>query len=324
MSPAVGDAGVPRAGEEAGRVTALTAAELDSLARTAVADGGDGPLRARVGGARPRPGGPPALGPYVQALLGDGGAAAGDEELVVAAAAGDAFAREELILAMMPRLVAVARRHGGAGIELADLLQEGVLAMLDALTRYDPRRGVPFWAYASAWVRGAMARLAGDQRRAVRLPPRALSDLSALKESAARLRTASGAEPPLARVAADAGIDLGRAQAVVAAAEPPASLDRPAGGAEDARAPIDALTDPRAEDAYDEVVIGAQAPELRVLLGTLSVREREVLAARFGLGGRDEESLAAIGRRLGISRERARQVENRALTKLRLAVGGPG
>lgn len=225
-------------------------------------------------------------------------------------------AREELLVALLPRIVAVARGYAGGPTEVADLVQEGVLAALGALLRFDPDRGTPFWAYAAPWVRGAMARLAQDQRRALRLPPRAMADLSALKDASARLLAAQGREAPLAEVAREAGVELGRAEQILAAARPASSLHERL-GEEDAPTLLDVLADPRAEAAYDDVVAHAQSPELSVLLGALSTREREVVERRYGLGGYEEESLAAIGRRFGVTRERARQIEGRALSKMR-------
>jgi RNA polymerase primary sigma factor len=165
-----------------------------------------------------------------------------------------------------------------------------------------------------------MARLAQDQRRALRLPARAKADLSALKRAGNRMMGEQGREAPLRDVADAAGVAFGRAQAIMNAARPAGALDAPLDG-DEALTMIDVLADPRAEEAYDEVVREAATPELGALLGSLSEREREVVERRHGLGGRDEESLADIGRRLGVSRERARQIEARALAKMRLPQG---
>jgi RNA polymerase primary sigma factor len=242
-----------------------------------------------------------------------------DDERLLARRArdGDAAAREALIVSLLPDLVAAARRYAGGPTEAADLVQEGVLAVLAALLRFDPDHGATFRAYAAPWVRGAMARLAQDQRRALRLPARAKADLSALKRAGNRLLAERGREAPLREVAGAAGVDLARAAAILDAARPAGGLDEAVGDGGGLTL-VDVLADPRAEEAYDEVVRRAAAPELGALLGALSEREREVVERRFGLGGRDEESLADIGRRLGVSRERARQIEARALAKMRL------
>jgi len=255
---------------------------------------------------------------YLGALLGrpDGESAVG-AHLVRAAQAGDAAARARLVEALLPRLVAAARRYTGWGSEFADLVQEGALALLGALVRFDPDQGTPFWAYAAPWVRGAMYRLVQDERRAVRLPPRALTDLVALKRAAGAMEGASGKEPAIAALAHEAGIGLARAEALLAADRPALSLDAPLPEEPDVVL-RDLLPDPRAEAAYEDVLAGSQSAELTALLGALSSREREVLDRRLGLTG-PEETLQEVGDRLGVTRERVRQVEARALAKLRQA-----
>lgn len=295
--------------------------ERASLGRLAEADARDDRLRSGLGIAPRRGPGAAATIAYVDRLLA---APAGDDRLTAlaaAAAAGDAAARDALVEAALPRVVAAARRHARQGTEFADLVQEGVLATLVALRRYDAATGTPFWAYALPWVRGAMARLVGDQRRATRLPPRALRDLAALKEAAASWPRERG-RPGVAELAERAGVDPERARALVRADAPARSLEETLGDGDGALA--DVIPDPSAADGYDEVVRRAGIPELGALLGALSDREREVVERRFGLGGRPEETLRAVGERLGVTRERVRQIEARALAKLASSVSSRG
>lgn len=271
-----------------------------------------------AGGPAP-PRGPVPVGDYVADALTRRRPAAEDQrELARRAREGDAAAREALVVALLPDLMAAARRYAGGPTEAADLVQEGVLAVLGALLRFDPDRGASFRAYAAPWIRGAMARLAQDQRRALRLPARAKADLSALKRVGNRMLAERGREAPLTEVAEAAGVDLARAEMILNAARPAGALEEPLAGDEEALTLVDVLADPRAEEAYDGVVRAASTPGLAALLGALSERERDVVERRFGLGGREEESLADIGRRLGVSRERARQIEARALAKMRI------
>ena len=303
-------------------VEAITVGERRSLERLA------GTATARDAGqaaALDLPGAAPARGrelpAYVDALLARPPAGADEErDLAAAALADEPAARERLIEAALPAIVGIARRFAGAGADFADLVQEGCLACLEALLRYEPRRGTPFWAYAAPWVHGAMYRLAHDQRRALRLPARGLADLSRLNEAAARLRQESGGEPTIAQSARAAGLELQRAEALAVAARPPASLQGPAGEDAPEATLLDAIADPRSEEAYDRVVAGAASDRLGALLGSLTVRERDVLSRRYGLG-RAEQSLAEIGRDLGVTRERARQIEARALAKLSARMG---
>jgi RNA polymerase primary sigma factor len=302
------------------RSSALRPEERASLLRTARRDVHD----RRLGTALGEPRGGRAIAPtperYVEDALGGEPLSPDEEErLARAAAAGDQRARARLIAAGLPRLVAAARRYAGGPTEFTDLIQEGVRAILEALVRFDPTRGTPFWAYATPWVRGAMARLAQDQRRALRLPPRAMTDLAGLKEAEVRLSAASGSRPTLAAIADSAGVGLARAEAILNAARPPRSIGEPLGLQDEGLTLGDVLADPRAEAAYEEVLDRTDDPDLEALLGVLSERERRLLERRYGLDGGEEESLAAIGRRLGVSRERARQLEERALAKMRRA-----
>ncbi len=298
------------------RASALRPEERASLLRTARRDVHDHRLSTALGGRSSGRASAATPERYLEGALGGEPRSPAEEELLVRAAlAGDQRAREELIAAGLPRLVAVARRYAGGPTEFADLIQEGVRAMLEALVRFEPGRGTPFWAYATPWVRGAMARLAQDQRRALRLPPRAMTDLVGLKNAEARLSAASGSRPTLTAMADSAGVELARAEAILNAARPPRPLGEPLG---DERLTLgDVLADPRAEAAYEEVLDRTDDPDLEALLGVLSERERRLLERRYGLDGGEEESLAAIGRRLGVSRERARQLEERALAKMR-------
>jgi RNA polymerase primary sigma factor len=237
------------------------------------------------------------------------------EAHLLARATSDPSERARLVDLYLPRIAAVARPFRSSGLDLADLVQEGALALLEALARYEPGRGVFFWSYARPWVHGAIYRLAQERRRALRLPPAAGMELTQLNEAAQRLARTRGGEQPLEAVAEEAGVEPRRAERIMIASRPLRSLQEGLGPEADGTALGDALPDPRAEEAYDRVEARADAPDLAELMHALSGREREVIARRFGLG-RPQETLADIGRRLGVTRERARQIEARALRKL--------
>jgi RNA polymerase primary sigma factor len=229
--------------------------------------------------------------------------------------------RERLVEDHLPRIASLARRFRSSKVDLADLVQEGSLALLEAHRRYQPDRGVPFWAYAAPWVHGAISCFAHEQGRAVHLPAAARVELTQLREASRQLADGQGGgAPPLETVAREVGIPAERAERILAAGRPPRSLHEPLGPEADGAAAIDALPDPLAEGPFDQVVERADAPDPAPLLRVLSPREQEVIARRFGLG-RPEETLAVVGRVLGVTRERVRQIEARALGKLREAAG---
>jgi len=224
--------------------------------------------------------------------------------------------RERLVESHLPRITSLARRFRSRDVDLADLMQEGSLALLEAHRRYEPERGVDFWAYAAPWVHGAISCFAHDQRRAVRLPAVAQVELRRLREASQQLRRVNGRDPSLRTVAREVGIPAERAGQILAAGLLPRSLQEPLGPDGDGAAAIDAVPDPSAEEPFDRVVERADDFDPKPLMGVLSSREHEVIARRFGLGG-PEETLAVVGGRLGLTRERVRQIEARALDKLR-------
>ncbi|HEX6391250.1 MAG TPA: sigma-70 family RNA polymerase sigma factor [Solirubrobacteraceae bacterium] len=245
-----------------------------------------------------------------------------EAELVRRAAAGDAEARAQLVEAFLPLVGGIARTYrASAQVTHVELMQEGTVGLLRALERYDSELGVPFWAYASWWVRQAMQQLVRELTRPVVLSDRALRQLAQIKDADARLRREGGRAPTLAELATDTGMDGEQLANLISADRPPRALEEPLEGEEGAVGVFgDLLADPLSEDEYERVIASVTASGLRDLLSGLSDRERAVLRARYGLDG-DVQSLREIGARLGVSAERVRQLENRALGKLRAAAG---
>ena len=251
---------------------------------------------------------------------GPGLAPADDGVLVEAARAGDPAAREALIERYLPLVVSLARSYAAEGLEFADLVQEGCVGLLRALARYEPERGAPFVAFASWWVRQSLQELRSDFMRPLRLPPRALRQLAQLKSEHGRMYAESHREPTLDEVASRVGIDRAQAEALVRADERHRSLSEPVEGTDGEVGLLgDVLEDPVSAHDYEAVVEAIAGAQLRTLLGRLSARERDIVAARFGLDDRPAERLSDIGERLGVSTERVRRLEERALAKLRLA-----
>ncbi|MER3411270.1 MAG: RNA polymerase sigma factor, partial [Thermoleophilia bacterium] len=206
------------------------------------------------------------------------------------------------------------------GLDLADLIQEGIVGALRALRRFRPDRGVPFAAFARWWIVQALQDLRSDFLRPLRLPPKALRQLAQLKSEHDLVYALEHREPSLEELARRTGIACDQAEALVRADAQTRSLEQPILGAEGEIGVLgDLLEDPMSADAFEEVLDEIAAAELRALLSHLSERERDIVTARFGLEGRRPERLAEIGARLGVSAERVRQLEERALAKLRAA-----
>ena len=250
---------------------------------------------------------------------------AAERRLVLAAKSGDRDARAQLVEAFMPLISATARTYRGDRVQRLELLQEGVVGLLRALERYEPERGVPFWGYATWWVRQAMQQLVAELTRPVVLSDRALRHLARLKEAHRDVVQQTGSEPAREELAARAGLSLDQVDDLLATERAPRSLEAPVSGAEDDVGTFgELLADPLAENEYELVLAAVQAEELHALLAGLSDRERAVLRSRYGLDGddADEKSLRTVGDRLGLSGERVRQIERRALSKLAADAGG--
>jgi len=249
-------------------------------------------------------------------------AVAGDEADALArrAQAGDEAAREELIRRLLPLVHATARRYRTEGLEQADLLQEGIVGLLRALQRFDPERGVPFAAFATWWIRQSLQEARGDFMRPLRLPPKALRQLSQLKSEHQRIYQGERRSAKVAELAERTNIELEQAEALVVADARERSLDEPIWSGEAELGTLgDLLEDPLSAAAYEDVVDAVAGEQLRALLSRLTERERDVVRSRFGFDA-PAERLSEVGERLGVSAERVRQIEERALAKLRSVV----
>jgi RNA polymerase sigma factor (sigma-70 family) len=248
-------------------------------------------------------------------------AAAGDEADALArrAQAGNEAAREELIRRLLPLVQATARRYRTEGLEQADLLQEGIVGLLRALQRFDPERGVPFAAFATWWIRQSLQEARSDFMRPLRLPPKALRQLSQLKSEHQRIYEDERRSALVGELAERTNIELEQAEALMVADARERSLDEPIGSMDAELGTLgDLLEDPLSAAAYEDVVDAVAGEQLRALLSRLTDREREVVRARFGFHA-PAEKLSEVGERLGLSAERVRQIEERALAKLRSA-----
>jgi RNA polymerase sigma factor (sigma-70 family) len=246
----------------------------------------------------------------------------GDEGALVAAAAkGDRQAGEDLLEAMAPLIAGLARqyqRHPGVGRD--ELLQEGALGVLRAAKRYDGSFDTPFSAYASWWVRQGMQRVASELSGPLVLSDRAHRQLARMRAARRADLQRTGREPSAARLAELSGLPLERIASLAVAERPPRTLDGTAAAEEDGQPPHEWLDDPGALEAYDGVLERLTLRRLDDMGAILSDRECRVISARYGIG-QPALKLAQIGALVGVSAERARQIQEEALAKLRHALG---
>ncbi|GAC1634405.1 MAG: RNA polymerase sigma factor RpoD [Ktedonobacteraceae bacterium] len=237
-------------------------------------------------------------------------------DLAQRAAAGDELARRKLIESNLRLVIAIARRYTSTGVPLIDLIQEGNLGLMRAAEKFDYQRGCHFGTYATWWIRQAVSRAAGEQSRLIHLPEHVATRLRKVRRIAAQLSQENGLDPLPEQIAAACNIDVNEVIDLLSVIEQPVSLDTPVD--DEARYSLadtleDSTTPAPAETASQHLL----GEELHRALALLTQRERAVITLRYGIGDGRSRTLLEVGKELGISRERVRQLEVVALMKLR-------
>lgn len=249
-------------------------------------------------------------------------------ELACRIQAGDDSAREQMIKANLRLVVKIAKDYDGLGLPLLDMINEGNIGLMRAVERFDPDKGAKLSTYAGWWIKQSIKRALANQGKTIRLPVHMVDMVAKIRRTARKLHEELGREPTDAEIGEVVGMTAERVTELITASYRPASLDAPIGEDGDTQLQ-DLIPDTNVKTSYEEFEQQTRLELVQELLPHLKERELNILNSRFGLNGTPEHTLEEVGKRLGVTRERIRQIQAAALKKLqkwmqrRDAIGGP-
>ncbi len=237
-------------------------------------------------------------------------------ELAIRIADDDAKAKQRLAEANLRLVVSIAKRYVGRGMQFLDLIQEGNLGLIKAVDKFDYTKGFKFSTYATWWIRQAITRAIADQARTIRIPVHMVETINKVKKTNSQLLHKNGRDPSAEEIAEELNMPVEKVREILRVAQEPVSLETPIGEEEDSHLG-DFIPDDDAPAPADAASMLLLKEQLNDVLKTLTPREAKVLALRFGLEDGHPHTLEEVGSEFGVTRERIRQIEAKALRKLR-------